>query len=424
MAAAVESSAFFRVRAVQFGIRDVDIDILKGQNLATYGAFAFLAPYNANSTDVSQLKDALTGLLGSEPPPPQMALWRRLQFDAHTHVLSDAKSRIERTESTEPRKIPMPEKSARLDDQKRRLNHLHITSDLEPSHALIDEVAQMMDDGIIKHISPERCTSRRQEMSHIKREMAVKIDSSGNFKLTSSSSSVGADTSTSLLLRTAFQRRSLAFDQCRLITYVEHEKWINHIFAQLNHIPPPGYIAVTLEQVLQADVEMWTLLSDECRSGLNLNAGGNLPVEQAIQRLMHSPQITYAMLPLPSGRGSKVQPGKRKRDSDDEGKSQDKRSRTGKGSGKNSQPKAMGRGKGDGKMSRTQTTKKAAEVFDAIPELKNMWSTVRGKPLCARFQLGTCPEEPFVKPGDTCTKGLHACCVPKCFEKHSLKDHK
>jgi hypothetical protein len=423
MTSAVESLALFRVRAVQVGITEADIDTLKAQNLATYGAFAFLAPYNANSTDINQLKEALTGILGSEPSTAGMALWRRLQFDAHTHVLSDAKARIDRTESTEPRKIPMPEKSARLEDQKRRLSHLHITSDLEPSHALIDEVAQMMDDGVIKHISPDKCTSRRQEMGHVKKETAVKIDSSGNFKLTSASSSAGADTSTSLLLRTAFQRRSLAFDQCRLVTYVEHEKWINHIFAQLNHVPPPGYAPVSIEQVLQADLELWTLLSDECRNGISLTTAGVLPVEQAIIRLMHSPQITYAMLPLPTGRGAKAQNGKRKKEAEDDDRP-DKRSRTDKGAGKGGQKGTMGRGKGDGKLSRTQVSKKAADIFESIPDLKGMWSTVRGKPLCARYQLGTCPEEPIVRPGDTCTKGLHACCVPKCFEKHSFKDHK
>ena len=92
-----------------------------------------------------------------------MPLWRRLQFDSHTHVLADARGRVERTDSSEPKKIPLPEKTARLAEQKKKLAHLEITADLEPSHALIDELSQMLEDGVLRHVPVERCTSRRQE---------------------------------------------------------------------------------------------------------------------------------------------------------------------------------------------------------------------------------------------------------------------
>ena len=416
----MESHAFFRARAEQIGIPSVDIDALKLRNLATYGAFAFLAPYNANSVDLTQLKTSLNDILGADPPPHLMPLWRRLQFDAHTHVLTDAKARIERTESTEPRKIPMPEKSARLDEQRRRLSHLEITTDIEPSHQLIDDVSQMVEDGVLRHISVEKCTSRRQEMGHIRKEPSMKIDSAGGIKLVQKSSTLGADTSSSLLLRLAFQRRSLAFDQCRVVTYVVHEKWVNHLFSQLSHIPPPGYAGVTLEQILQADVELWTILSNECRSGLTAVADGALPVEQALRQHMFAPQVTYAILPLPLGKFHQSKQNKRKSQSDDDDKAPRKKP---KGNGKG-QAKSSKGGKSDGKQSKAPSKSKAAEVFDSLSELKGMWSTVRGNPLCARYQLGTCLEEGNTSPGGWCSKGMHACCVPKCFEKHSMKDHK
>jgi hypothetical protein len=277
MSAAVESHAFFRARAEQIGIPHTDVDALQAKSLGTYGAFAFLAPYNANSMDLSQLKDSLTDILGVEPAAHIMPLWRRLQFDAHTHVLADARCRIERTDSAEPRKIPMPEKSARLDEQRKRLGHLEITSDIEPSHQLIDEVSQMMEDGVLRHITVDKCTSRRQEMGHIRKESTMKIDATGGIKIVQKNLTLGADTSSSLLLRLAFQRRSLAFDQCRVLTYVVHEKWVNHLFSQLNHIPPPGYASVSLEQILQADVELFTILANECRTGIAADVNGSLP---------------------------------------------------------------------------------------------------------------------------------------------------
>ena len=87
MAAAIESLPFFRARALQIGIPAEAIDTLQGANLGSYGAFAFLAPYNANSTDLGQLSQSLEDVLGAAPTNVIMPLWRRLQFDAHTHVV-------------------------------------------------------------------------------------------------------------------------------------------------------------------------------------------------------------------------------------------------------------------------------------------------------------------------------------------------
>ena len=416
MSSAVESKPFFKSRALQLGISEANVDTLERSNLGTYGSFAFLVPYNAASTDLEQLKTSLTAILGSEPSVAEMSLWRRLQFDSHTHVLSDARARIERTESTEPRRIPVPEKAERLDSQRKRLTHLEITPELEPSYALIDEVAQMIDDGILKHITVDKCTSRKQEMSQIRKEPAIKIDSSGQFKLAEKAQPEKVDVSTDLALRVAFQRRSLAFDQCNLVSYVEHERWVNHLFSHLARQPPPGYAPVSTDQILQADRELWTTLANECRSGLQMTAAGVKPVEQAITRVMSAPHITYAILPLPASSGSnqrKRQQEKRKaNDPSDEDKKKARTDNRGKGKG-------AGKGKGKDKGGKSKTS----SAFDIIPELKGMWAFVRGNPVCVKYNLGTCPETQ-VKPGEWCSRGIHVCCVPKCFEVHSMKEHK
>jgi hypothetical protein len=111
-----------------------------------------------------------------------------------------------------------------------------------------------------------------------------------------------------------------------VLTYVIHEKWVNHLFSQLNHFPPPGYANVSLEQILQADIELFTILANECRTGIAADVNGVCPVEVALKQHMFCPQVTYAILPLPTG---KSQPGrgKRKSNSEDEDKSSHKKSK-------------------------------------------------------------------------------------------------
>jgi len=53
-----------------------------------------------------------------------------------------------------------------------------------------------------------------------------------------------ADTSTDLQFQWALQRRGLAYDQCALIKYEEHEVWVQQLLGQLTREPPPGFSKV------------------------------------------------------------------------------------------------------------------------------------------------------------------------------------
>ena len=412
MSTALESDSFFMQRAKQLGILQADLDKLKTKKLSTYGAFAFLSPYSSQNADPALLKNALETVLGADVSEEQMPFWRRLQFDAHTHLLSEARQAVERTESSEPRKVPMPEKAARLDEIKKRLNHLVITPDIEPSHSLIDLVSQMIEEGVLRYIPIEVCTSRRQEMMTIKKEPAVKIDAAGSFKLIHKAQSDKADTSSDLFIRLAFQRRSIVFDMCRMMSYIEHEKWICSLFSQLSHVPPPGYAPVSMEQILTADRELWTLVAEKCRNGLRVDAAGTYLVEKEFLMLQNAPPVTYAMLPLPMSAKSSD----RKRKSPDSNRSQPKASdkkhaRT--ADGKSSKGGKSGKG-----QNRNDKESKGSIFFNNFPELRGMWYKVRGCVVCAKFNLGECQD---VQPGETCSRGKHICCYPKCFELHSMK---
>ena len=88
------------------------------------------------------------------------AKYRRLFFESHALSLQDLKSRRKRTESSEARTIPLPEKMERLRQIKTPLNGLTFTPIPEPSHRLVDRVAQQMEDVVVAYIELSKCTSR------------------------------------------------------------------------------------------------------------------------------------------------------------------------------------------------------------------------------------------------------------------------
>jgi hypothetical protein len=402
--AAIESTANFGHRARELGITDEALTALGVAGMDTFGAYAFLVPYSGTATDEAPLREALVRITGGEVFPEQMSRFRRLQF-AHTAVMTDAKSRIEQTQTTEPKKIPVSERAARHRAQAARLSGVTINEHIEPSHQLLDLVEAMVEEGVLQHIGVDRCTSRFQEIHGIKKEPSVRVDaSSGTIKLASKPHDIEADVSSEYKLRQAFTRRSLAFDQAGLVLFVHMEKWHDHLMEALYREPPPGYSYVTRSQILSADREMFLRMSEDCRKGLKPDSAGMRPVEEALRAYMFNPSVQFMLLPLPgaSGKGAK-------RKHNDMTAGGDASTSEGKGSGKD---KKKNRRKSSGKSDKGKG--KGSKGNKGNFE-KGLWSHIGGKPLCPNFQKGKCFD---AVPGETCAKGLHSCAVPKCGHEH------
>ena len=410
----VESTAAFASRAKAMGITDIEVRALSMANYDSFAAFAFVVPYNPLAVDDTSLKAALTILLGSEPSITQMGRYRRLQFESHTLVLSDTKVRMERTDDAAPRKMPGAERSARHQEQTRRLVSIQITQDNEPSHSLLDLAQQLVEDAQVRYLSLDKCTSRVQELQGIKVDSSLVKDSNGVIRIVAKEEGPSADLSSDYRIRQAFLRRGLALDQSQLIRFDVHERWVNSLFSAMSRTPPPGYRAVSLDQVLSADREIFVCLGEECRDGVGLNSRGERIVEEAMKILMTDARIAYLILPLPSGSSSSsstakqsisaptgvpTPPGKGKRAL----RTIAKRNATANSS---NAPATKGKGKGKGKTSSMPS------------ELQGCWSRVDGEQVCFNFNLGRCSESVAV--GDKCSKGVHKCCGVGCKGLHSF----
>lgn len=75
---------------------------------------------------------------------------RRLQFEACTLIVAHTKQQVSLDANAEiGRKLPAAEKQARLQQQQGRLGELNIAGELQPSHALIDLAASMLESNTI-----------------------------------------------------------------------------------------------------------------------------------------------------------------------------------------------------------------------------------------------------------------------------------
>ena len=143
--------------------------------------------------------DAILGTDGDE----HVAKSRRLHFEAYALTAADLKRTAEATESDQPQKVPAAELAAHYDVLQSRVKPLRLVDRLEPSHALVNLAAQMLEDQRVKYVEWARCTSRAQEINCVKEDHALKLLQSGrqgSVRLVEQATKITADTRSDLQL--------------------------------------------------------------------------------------------------------------------------------------------------------------------------------------------------------------------------------
>ena len=94
----------------------------------------------------------------------------RLLFEAGTFVVAELRQTLEAPTGEPSRRLSTQERSSRLQALQTKLGSFRIAGQHEPSFQLVDLCSAMMADQAIRHIPLNRCSSREQEVSNVKRD--------------------------------------------------------------------------------------------------------------------------------------------------------------------------------------------------------------------------------------------------------------
>ena len=177
---ALDSRISFRQRAIQIGVDSDDVDALQTSGIDTFAKYAFCSPFQPGSADEKPLLTFLEEALGEAPNTDKMSKLRRLFFESHALCLQELRQKVERTDHTEAKILPLAEKVERVNFVKQKLPGLLITQTLEPSHQLIDKAVQQFEENSIRYLDLTTCTSREQEVLAEKATPSLSFDSTGN----------------------------------------------------------------------------------------------------------------------------------------------------------------------------------------------------------------------------------------------------
>ena len=200
-------------------------------------------------------------------------------------------------------------------------------------------------------------------------------------------SDIRAAVSTDLELHNALRRRGVAYDVAQAMSFEKHEELINLFFNEMQREPLEGFQKVSLEQVAAADREVHVRLAEKTRGGLARDAQGGLPLDGPLGDVIVSSEVRWLLMPMPKRAPMRAAEPTKKAD----------------GEGKPT-PKGPPKKTPQGKAGANPNPKKIRKSPIPAPLHGRVPSNKDGKLICF---------------GD-CTKGLHICCHPKCFLKHSF----
>ena len=399
-----DSEPNFRARAISLGISTEILEALCGHGVNTLAKFAFSSAYVPGNNDEAPFVTAMQAAIGRAPEVGELASLRRFFHEAYGLTAAELRSTVERVEDMPVKKLAQPERADRLKRQQAKLTGLRIEGKLEPSDRLCDLANAMYEENRLQHIEISKCTSKEQEVlnASAKEDKHVAVDSSGAVRIRDKDQKLEADLSTDMLTRLAFVRRGLALDQANIVSYLDHDRWVERIFDCRVTGQPDGYSKITMQQIINADRKLFVKLAEMTRAGIQLTAAGR-PVDLVFAKAMDHPEVMHLLQPLPSSSSSSAT--KRPRENNDD-------------QGPPRTPRPKGKGKGKGKSANqakgSVTIKMPAGLEHGQPGTKN------GNPICFDHNLNGCKLPVF---RGSCRKGLHVCCAKNCFQQnHTYKN--
>ena len=399
MSQVADSKAHFLARAKEYNVPQVLVDELTAAGITTLGQLAFAFTRPGQEYDENKFADWLATIHGGVAPAiGEAASVRRLHFEAEIVLTASLKAAVEHpvSESSTPRPIPFAERNARMDELKKALTGIIIEGHYEPSQALIDETCHQFDTRVLKYLEPSKCTSREHEILAGKVDKKLRLDNS-TLSIRESKSIPDENVSTTHQVIQCLRRRAIAYEFAGLISFLEHEKYVDRLFRHMSVEPPAQFSAPTLAQVLRADREVFLYLSKNV-SDIRPLPGAPRPLDKALDEALKDYNTVFHLLPMlkASANQSDLRYGPDRnnqalRDEPPKGKGKGKHK---KGSGSGIAPRGL---------------------------IGCVGRDARGRNLCFDYNLSSCSK---AADGATCPKGRHVCFKAGCHKVHQYcKEH-
>ena len=163
MTSILDSEAHFQKRCDEVGLSDRGKQATAGAGFSTLGRLAFGVGQPGMPVPELEFTRFATNVLGAMATMQDVSSLRRLLFEAQTLVMAQLREQVSNPEMQMTRKLPPVEREAKMRQLRARLPGVLLEHQLEPSHALLNLVAQMWETKQLQYIEIAKLTSREHE---------------------------------------------------------------------------------------------------------------------------------------------------------------------------------------------------------------------------------------------------------------------
>ena len=242
--ALVDSQAAFKVHCDKIDVTGWLSQLMVDNQLNTFSDLGFAVGTPQVPASAPEFETFCTTINhGVEMTISELSKVRRLHFEASTMIVAHTRQQVSGDGVTDGvKKMPQAEKQARLVQQQAKLQGLSITGELQPSHALIDLAASMLDNNAVIWIAPSKCSKREAELQLTAKEKPQILSIEQQLlKVTAPELQVKVDNATEIQTQWSLQRRGVALDQCGLVEWSVHQHWVQYLMGLLVKPSPDGY---------------------------------------------------------------------------------------------------------------------------------------------------------------------------------------
>ena len=287
-------------RGLLIGVTEDVLNMFKDSGISTMGKLAFASAYVPGAADDAPFTELVKQALKRDPTLGELAALRRLFSESYAATAAEMKSIVEQADETPARRLAPAERSERFETQQKRLTGIKISGLLEPGDSLVDAAVAIYESDRMKYIEWQYCVSREHEiLTSTKKDTSVSFDSSGVLKMSRKDQVVPCEATSELQVKYCLTRRGLALEQGNVMSFENHEKWAEKLFASRLNEPPSGYARVSFRQMQLADAKLFVVLGEKCRTGIKVAAGSARPCDVKFDEAMNSNEVQHLLQPMP-----------------------------------------------------------------------------------------------------------------------------
>ena len=223
---------------------------------------------------------------------------RRLFFEAYTMVGASLRQTVESPSGSAPREIPNAELESRRERTAARISGIVLEDELDIADRLLTRAIEVYDSNKITYIGLELCTKRDDAIVGVQKNLEWESTPNvrGGFTFSRPDDGRRVNLDGQFKFAFAMQRRSLAKDMAEILGYQYSEKLRCRLIAALMLEPPPGFLPIGFQQVLDADRCFWVEMSKLTRKGIKMSSAGR-PCDTVFQQVYEN--FTFNMMLMP-----------------------------------------------------------------------------------------------------------------------------